>query len=116
MLNILITGSNGQLGSEIREASRSYPFMRFYFTDIDELDITDQEAVGNFFRNNSIDLLINCAAYTAVDKAEQEPDTAMLINRDAVANLSTACKENEAYMIHISTDYVFDGHWKKAIP
>ncbi len=109
MLNILITGSNGQLGSELREASVSYPYFRFFFTDIDELDITDQAKVDDYFRENNIDLVINCAAYTAVDKAEQEPEKAMLINRDAVANLCAACKAHEAYMIHISTDYVFDG-------
>lgn len=109
MLNILVTGSKGQLGSELREASVSYPYFRFLFTDIDELDITDQARVDDFFSENNIDLVINCAAYTAVDKAEQEPEMAMLINRDAVANLCAACKACEAYMIHISTDYVFDG-------
>jgi dTDP-4-dehydrorhamnose reductase len=113
MLNILITGSKGQLGSEIREASAAYPYFRFFFTDIDELDITNQLTVADFFRDNSIDVVLNCAAYTAVDKAEQEPGVAMLINRDAVINLATACRLNEAYMIHISTDYVFDGHGKR---
>ena len=110
MLNILVTGSNGQLGSELREASLSYPYFSFFFTDIDELDITDQVKVDDYFREYNIDLVINCAAYTAVDKAEQEPDKAMLINRDAVANLCAACRAGNVYMIHISTDYVFDGH------
>jgi dTDP-4-dehydrorhamnose reductase len=109
MVNILVTGSNGQLGSEIREASSSYPYFHFFFTDIEELDITDPEEVQDLFRENNIDIVINCAAYTAVDKAEQEPEKAMHINRDAVANLCAACKAGEAYMIHISTDYVYDG-------
>jgi len=113
MLNILVTGSNGQLGSEIREASPSYPYYRFFFTDIGELDITDRKNIDEFFRINNIDLVINCAAYTAVDKAEQEPESALLINRDAVSNLASACKETGAYMIHISTDYVFNGHGKR---
>jgi dTDP-4-dehydrorhamnose reductase len=113
MLNILITGSKGQLGSEIREASHIFPYFNFFFTDIDELDITNQKAVADFFSDKNIDLVINCAAYTAVDKAEQDPGAALLINRDAVVNLMAVCRLNEAYMIHISTDYVFDGHGKR---
>ena len=109
MLNILITGSNGQLGREIREVSIFYPYYNFIFTDIEELDITDAGQVEQFFHKNNFDAVINCAAYTAVDRAEQEPVSAMLINRDAVANLVQACKNDDAYLVHISTDYVFDG-------
>jgi dTDP-4-dehydrorhamnose reductase len=109
MLNILITGSNGQLGSEFRLACHSYPYFNIIFTDIEELDITSKDSVDAFFRSNSIDAVINCAAYTAVDKAEEETEKAMLINKEAVATLAAACKANHAYMIHISTDYVFDG-------
>jgi dTDP-4-dehydrorhamnose reductase len=109
MLNILITGSNGQLGSEFRLACHSFPFFNIIFTDIEELDITSKDSVDEFFRSNNIDAVINCAAYTEVDKAEQETDKAMLINKEAVAVLAAACKANQAYMVHISTDYIFDG-------
>jgi dTDP-4-dehydrorhamnose reductase len=109
MLNILITGSNGQLGSEIRKVSDSYPYYNFIFTDVGELDITDASRLEHFFSLQNIDVVINCAAYTAVDKAEQEPEAALLINRDAVINLVRACKKFDVYLLHISTDYVFDG-------
>lgn len=109
MLNILITGGNGQLGNEFREVSALYPYFNFIFTDVAELDITDALKVGQFFQENNFDAVINCAGYTAVDRAEQEPESAMLINRDAVVNLVQACKKYDAYLVHISTDYVFDG-------
>jgi dTDP-4-dehydrorhamnose reductase len=109
MLNILITGSNGQLGNEIRVASSSYPFYNFIFTDIAELDITSAQQVEQFFRRNNIDIIINCAAYTAVDRAEEEPALAMLVNYEAVVNLVRACKVCDSFLVHISTDYVFDG-------
>lgn len=109
MLNILITGSNGQLGSEIKLASDRYPFYNFIFTDIAELDITNAERVDRFFEENNIDIIINCAAYTAVDRAEEEPNIAKLINYEAVVNLIQASKKFDIYLIHISTDYVFDG-------
>jgi len=109
MLSVLITGSKGQLGSEINRLAASYPRYNFLFTDIDELDICSQEAVNRYFEQNNIDVVINCAAFTAVDLAEDEPERAMAINRDAVANLARACREQGAYLIHISTDYVFDG-------
>ncbi|MCK9400836.1 MAG: dTDP-4-dehydrorhamnose reductase [Bacteroidales bacterium] len=109
MLNILITGSNGQLGSEFREASALYPYYNFIFTDIAELDITDAGQVEQFLSQQNIDVVINCAGYTAVDRAEEEPDLAILINRDAVVNLVQACKKYDIYLVHISTDYVFDG-------
>lgn len=109
MLNILITGSNGQLGNEIRAISELYPYYNFLFTDIGELDITDPVQVEQYFEENNIDVIINCAAYTAVDRAEQQPESAMLINCSAVANLAQVCKKNDIYLVHISTDYVFDG-------
>jgi dTDP-4-dehydrorhamnose reductase len=109
MLNILITGSNGQLGSEFRKASTLYPSNNFIFTDIAELDITSALQVDQFFKENNIDLVINCAAYTAVDRAEEEPDLARLINYGAVANLVRVCKKYDIYLVHISTDFVFDG-------
>jgi dTDP-4-dehydrorhamnose reductase len=109
MLNILITGSNGQLGSEIRKESALFPFFNFIFTDIPELDITAPRLLEQFFSAQNIDVLINCAGYTAVDRAEDEPDMARLINHKAVENLVQVCKKFDIYLIHISTDYVFDG-------
>jgi dTDP-4-dehydrorhamnose reductase len=105
---ILITGANGQLGKSFKEIAKTSNHT-FLFTDIDELDITDFNQVDMFFRENKPDFLINCAAYTAVDKAEADEKFAFLLNRDAVKNLAEACKINNCFFIHISTDYVFDG-------
>ena len=104
-MNILITGSNGQLGNEMRVLSNRYMQHRFFFTDIAELDITCPEAVGRFVSDNAIDLVVNCAAYTNVDKAEEDEPTALRINADAVENLA----RTTARIIHVSTDYVFAG-------
>ena len=109
MKNILITGSNGQLGSEIKDRSGKHPQFNFFFTDIEELDLTDRQAVEYFFKQNNIDTCINCAAYTAVDKAEDKRDLALLVNAEAVQILSRVCSQHDAFLIHISTDYVFDG-------
>lgn len=113
MLNILITGSNGQLGSEFRVASGSYQFYNFIFTDVAELDITSAGDVEQFVEKNNIDVIINCAGYTAVDKAEDEPAIAMLVNYEGVVNLVKACKTYEIFLVHISTDYVYDGKSRK---
>lgn len=108
--NILVTGSNGQLGNEIRRISANHENnFRFFFTDVAELDITDLRAVDSFIKENNIKYIINCAAYTAVDKAEDDVDLCYKINRDAVANLGLAATNNNAKVIHISTDYVYDG-------
>ena len=107
-MNILVTGSNGQLGSEIRELSLKYTH-NFYFTDSVTLDITDFTKVKEFMKMNSINIIINCAAYTAVDKAEEDEVNADKINYLAVKNLATIAKERNIKLIHISTDYVFDG-------
>jgi len=109
MHRILITGSNGQLGSEIRELSKNDSSNFFFYTDVAELDITDKSAVNNFIENHQIDIVINCAAYTQVDKAEEDEKTAFLINATAPGNLAEACKKYDATLFHISTDYVFDG-------
>ena len=109
MKNILITGSNGQLGSEIREISDQYENYNFIFTDVEELDLTISEDIVSFFTDNKIDVCVNCAAYTAVDKAEDEIELAMLVNSTAVENLSKVCKNNGTLLFHISTDYVFNG-------
>lgn len=110
-MKILITGSNGQLGNEMRTLSKQHPKHTYLFTDIVEsgdthiLDITDREAVMAFVREHSIDLIVNCAAYTNVDRAEEDEPTARLINALAVQNLALTGKK----IIHISTDYVFSG-------
>lgn len=106
---ILITGANGQLGSEIKFLASSYPQFNFIFTDYQELSIIDKKAVDDFFSANEIYACINCAAYTAVDKAESEIDLANDINGNAVGYLAEASERCGARFIHVSTDYVFDG-------
>lgn len=107
-MNILITGANGQLGSELREAAAASSH-HFIFTDLPELDITDAAAVSAKVRECAAQCIINCAAYTQVDRAEDDEVTADLINHQAVANLAKAAAESDALLIHISTDYVFGG-------
>ena len=107
-MNILITGANGQLGNEMREISKNSP-NNYVFTDVAELDITNLEAIRACVKANAVDVIVNCAAYTNVDKAEDDVEMANLINNTAVENLAIACKENEATLLHISTDYVFSG-------
>lgn len=109
MKKILITGSKGQLGSELKALSNKYPDLDFIYTDIEELNLTDEEAVNTFFSQELFDICINCAAYNAVDKAEDEPQIAMLINATTVKYLAKACTKKKIPLIHISTDYVFDG-------
>ena len=106
--NILITGSNGQLGSEIRELSSNYSY-NFFFTDRNNIDITSKDSIRSFCQTNNINVIINCAAYTAVDKAESDELNADLINRKAVKKLALVSQELNIKLIHISTDYVFDG-------
>jgi len=108
-MNILVTGAKGQLGNELKLLGKEYPAYTLNFTDIEELDITDPVAVSKFFDTHHPEVVINCAAYTAVDKAEQEPDLAMKINALAVANLSDACSKTNSLLFHISSDYVFNG-------
>jgi len=108
MPNILVTGSNGQVGSELQALSSAYEYT-FYFTDRDSLDITDKEAIEAFVKNNAIDTIINAAAYTAVDKAEEDQKNADKVNHLATQYLAELAKKNDIKLIHISTDYVFDG-------
>ncbi len=114
MHNILVTGSNGQVGSEIRALYHegtshvNYPY-NFFFTDRETLDISNASSVNEFVSNNNINIIINCAAYTAVDKAESDAENADKINHLAVKNLAEISKEKNIKLIHISTDYVFDG-------
>tara|TARA_B100001093_G_scaffold496581_1_gene542437 strand:- start:432 stop:1289 length:858 start_codon:yes stop_codon:yes gene_type:complete len=114
MNNILVTGGNGQLGSEIREIEHNFPDYKFLFTNKNNLDITDHISVKKFIENNNINTIINCAAFTDVDKAESEIKLANAINHLAVANLAKLSKVNKIKLVHISSDYVFDGYVKKA--
>jgi dTDP-4-dehydrorhamnose reductase len=109
MAIILITGANGQLGNELKVVSKNFFGYDFMFTDIDTLDISNQAQTEEFIRKNRPDWIINCAAYNLVDKAESEPDTAMVINGTAVKNIAEVIKGTECKFIHISTDYVYDG-------
>ena len=108
-MNILVTGANGQLGGELQKISGNCPDDCFFFTDVAELDVTLPDAVNDFFKKNGIQTVINCAAYTAVDKAESDEHAATLINATAVGYLAEACNKADATLIHISTDYVYDG-------
>ncbi len=107
MKNILVTGAKGQLGSELRAIVGGKD--NCFFTDVEELDISDREAIVKFVKQNKIAVVVNCAAYTNVDKAEEEENIANLVNYEAVRNLAEICFENDIFLIHISTDYVFDG-------
>ena len=106
--NILVTGSMGQLGSEIKDLASKYSY-NFFFTNRNNIDITSKDSIKEFCQTNSINVIINCAAYTAVDKAQSDIENADLVNRKAVKKLSIVAKELNIKLIHISTDYVFDG-------
>jgi dTDP-4-dehydrorhamnose reductase len=109
-MNILITGSNGQLGSEIRELSVFYNTVNFIFKDLPDLDICNFDELQNFIIKNNIIAVSNCAAYTAVDKAEEDEQIAEKVNATGVLNLVNALEKVDGKLIHISTDYVFDGN------
>lgn len=113
MITILVTGGDGQLGSALRLASAE-SHHRYIFTDIGELDITSAEAVEELFSREKIDIVVNCAAYTAVDLAEEQEDTADKINHKAAALLAEVCAQRNATLIHISTDYIFSGDGQRA--
>lgn len=109
MAKVLITGSNGQLGSEIKQIAGKFPELEFAFTDVAELDITNPDKVSAFFEVFRPEFLVNCAAYTAVDKAETDLETATLLNATAVGILASEAAKVKSKVIHVSTDYVFDG-------
>ena len=109
MSNILVTGANGQLGSELHFLSTSYPQHIFTFVDRNAFDLGNLCKMEDYFDNNAFDVLINCAAYTAVDKAESESETADAINHRGVSLLAKIAKKKNIVLVHISTDYVFDG-------
>jgi len=108
-MNLLVTGSRGQLGSELQALQNAASGHAWHFCDLLELDITDASKVEAFCRDHEISAIVNCAAYTAVDKAESEPELAFKVNRDGASALAAAAKAFGALLVHVSTDYVFDG-------
>lgn len=110
---VLVTGANGQLGQSIKSIANKYPTIQFVYTDFYEMDITNIESCTNAFLKYQPQFCINTAAYTAVDKAESEPEKAHLINGLGSENLAKVCKENDTILLHISTDFIFDGTSKK---
>lgn len=107
--SVLVTGANGQVGNELRVLSQKVSPSPFTFVDIEEMDLTSEVSIREYFRNKTFDVIINCAAYTAVDLAEQNSDLCYAINAKSVSILTEICKEKRIRLIHISTDYVFDG-------
>ncbi len=108
-MNILVTGANGQLGNEMRVLSAENQQHTYFFTDVQELDICDEQAVRAFVVDNRVDVIVNCAAYTAVDKAEDDPEFCDKLNHIAPGYLAAAAEACGAAMVQVSTDYVFDG-------
>ena len=113
-MNVLVTGANGQLGSEIKDCQHNFKELNLVYADIPDLDICNEDAVSTFVTINGIEAIINCAAYTAVDKAEEDAETAKKVNAKGVFNLVKAMEKVKGKIIHISTDYVFDG--SKTLP
>ncbi len=111
MAVILVTGAEGQLGNELKVVSRNYYGYDFIFTDIATLDLTDPQKTSGFIQESAPGWIINCASYNHVDKAESEPEAAMLVNSVAVKNITAAIKESNCRLIHISTDYVYSGNY-----
>ncbi len=114
MMKILVTGANGQLGNCIRDAAQQHPELDFHFTDKGMIDIDDANSVERFFKNNKFDYCVNTAAYTNVEKAESHKKEAFLTNAEGAKHIAQACSKNDTVLIHVSTDYVFDG--KKGNP
>ena len=114
MKTILITGSKGQLGSELKQLAGNYPAFNFLFTDVDELDITNKRVIDEFVSQHAVGYIVNCAAYTAVDAAEDNVELCYAINRDAVRNIGEVAEKYHIKLLHVSTDYVFNG--KSYIP
>lgn len=114
MKRILVTGANGQLGQSILEQSKNYKEIECFFVTRNELDITNEELINHYFEDKSFDFVVNCAAYTAVDKAEDDQENAYLVNAKATEFLAKITNQKGIPFIHVSTDYVFDG--TEAIP
>ncbi len=114
MISVLVTGASGQLGQCIKKIERNHQELHLYFADSKALDITNDDRVKSFFSEKSFDFIINCAAYTNVEQAEKEPEKSFFINAYGTKNLAEVCKKQKITLIHVSTDYVFDG--KKKAP
>ena len=114
MKTVLVTGANGQLGQCIQKIHNQFPDISFHFKSSSELDITNSNAINDYFSKHTIDYCVNCAAYTNVELAESEEEKAYFVNAEAAKQLAKACKEYNTTLLHISTDYVFDG--KKETP
>ena len=112
MKRVLVTGASGQLGLSLQDIQKDFQNLELVFTNKNQLDITKETQVKKAFESGNFDYCINCAAYTNVDQAEKSPQIAFKVNAEAVKNLALACKNNDVIMIHISTDYVFDGEKK----
>ena len=110
MIKVLITGGNGQLGQSFQSISNNFTDIDFFFTDFEELNICDIDNIRSYISSNSYNFIINCAAYTAVDKAESDKIASLQLNAEAVKNIGIVAKEFNIPVIHISTDYVFDGN------
>lgn len=108
-MNILITGCNGQLGNEMQLLEKVNPQHQYFNTDVAQLDITNPKAIEEFVNNNAIDIIVNCAAFTAVDKAESSQELCHLLNAKAPEYLAAAVAKRGGYLVQVSTDYVFDG-------
>lgn len=115
MFRILVTGGNGQLGSELKDIAVQYPDFEFVFTDLPELDIRDHDSLASYFKGKSFTHIINCAAYTAVDKAETDQGTAYKVNALGPANLAEIAVKQHIKLVHTSTDYVFRGDKNEAL-
>jgi len=111
-MNILVTGANGQLGKCLKKIAGTYDALNFNFMDSKALDITKKSSINAAFESRHFDYCINCAAYTNVEQAEKTPERAFAVNADGVKNIATACKNHDVVLIHVSTDYVFDGEKK----
>jgi dTDP-4-dehydrorhamnose reductase len=109
MTKVLVTGGNGQLGQSLQKAVKPQKLLDFDFQDLQNLDLTNRQNLEAYFSKNPIEYCINCAAYTAVDLAEEQEDVAYAVNADGVRNLTEVCKKHQVTLLHISTDFVFDG-------
>ncbi len=109
MIHVLVTGAKGQLATCLADVSKTFPSLDCSFTSRETLDVADKEALQEYFKSNPVDYCINTAAYTQVDQAEKEIEKAFAINRTAVGNLATVCLQHKVRLLHVSTDYVFDG-------
>ena len=116
MIKLLVTGANGQLGSDLKDLANNLSDIKFTFIDLDELDISNSDETNNYFASNTFNYVVNCAAYTAVDNAEEDKENAFKVNALAVKNLISGIQAFQTKLVHISTDYVFRGDHNSPYP